>query len=372
LNVANAPWNRNISMHWEAFMSIFKQKGLQANSIVSIGMGLLSAVTIAPTTSHAQGVPQRLQQLEAAVAALQTNALDVEANVSCDAGQSISDVLAMHARGQGRLTINVTGVCDEVVTISRSGVAIVGQGAGAAITSPSTAFFTAIVDSNVRDVSFGNLTISGSNTAALLVHKGAQAVARNVVVEHAPSGVMALDNGVLDVAQSTLRNNGQGAYASRGGVVTIGDGSVVEANTVGALAWKAGNIVFTSTAPDFAPSSGGVVVRNNVNGAVARSGGFLEFASTTIENNTANGVVADTGGSVHFFGPLAGIGNVVRNNANNGVFVNKSASLVISDATMQITANTRGILCQGNPGYLVPPGFMVTGNTFGDILGCTP
>ena len=326
----------------------------------------------APTTSYARSVPHRVEQLEAAVAALQTNEFDVEASVDCGAGQKIADVLGAHSKGQGRLVINVSGVCSESVTISRSNVAVVGQGTGAGITSPSTVFFTVIVDSNVRDVSFANLTVSGSNTAALLVHKGAQAVARNIVVEQAPSGVMALDNGVLDVSQSILRNNGQGAYASRGGVVTVGDGSIVEANTVGALAWKAGNIIFTSSAPGFAPSSGGAVVRNNVNGAVARSGGFLEFASTTIENNTANGVVSDTGGTVHFFGPLAGIGNVVRNNANIGVFINKSASIVVSDATTVVTANGRGILCQGNPGYLVPPGFTVTGNAFGDILGCAP
>jgi hypothetical protein len=314
---------------------------------------------------------KRVRELESEVAALQTRHLPVEAQVDCATGGAISEVLAANADGEGVLTILVSGTCAESIRISRSNVLIQGQGT-AGISGTASSVFTVLADSGADNIELRDLTLSGSNTAAIVVTKGAHVIVRNAVIQQALSGAMALDTGTLDVVASAIRNNSQGAYAARGGVVTV-SGGTVEANQVGAIAWKAGTVIFTSSLPDLNSAGGtGPVVQNNVNGAVARSGGFVEFADATVQNNTANGVVVDSGGAAHFFSALAGTGNRVTGNAGNGILAQRSSSIAFSDVTNVITANGRGILCVNNPGYIVPPGFTVTGNTLGDIIGCAP
>lgn len=317
-------------------------------------------------------VKKRLLELEAAVASLQTGEQPIEVTVNCGAGEKVGDALSAHADGHGLLTIRVSGSCEEAILITRDNVKLVGNEPGASIHAPGAPYYTVtVMVTGAKNVTLQDLTLRGSTTATLAANKAAHVVATNIVTEQSTSGVLALDNAVIDLTGSTVRNNNQGVYAVHGGVVSISN-TVIENNVTGVLAWKAGIVVLTSSAPDISVSTAGSTVRNNTNGAVARSGGFLEFADATIENNTANGVVADTGASIHFFITLNGHGNVVRNNPGLGVFVNKTASIVVQDLTNVITGNGRGILCQNNPGYQVPPGFAISGNTFGDIVGCTP
>jgi hypothetical protein len=339
--------------------------------VVTAAVGLCSFAVAAPALS--QGIPKRVEQLEAQLAALQTAHSPVEVAVNCGAGETVGAALADHAEGKGKLTILVSGVCTESFVISRSNVSISGQG-GAAVQSPAGTAFSIFVVANASNVTVSDLTISGSATAGVAVNQGAHAILRNATIHTAGSGAMALDNGVLNVTASTLRNNAQGAYAARGGVVNISN-STLHDNQVGAIAFKAGNIIFTSSTPD-TTGGAGPVVRNNTVGAIARSGGLVELSDTTIENNTSVGILADSGGSVHLFVRLwnTGFGNRISGNPGTGLQLNKNSNLVVSDLTNVITGNGRGIFCSPSAGYVVPPGFpaTVSGNSFGDIFGCTP
>jgi hypothetical protein len=314
---------------------------------------------------------QRVRALESEVAALQSRHLPVEASVDCASGGTINEALATHANGEGLLTIRVAGTCTEAVRVSRSNVLVQGQGESTVLQAPAGALFTFIADSNVSNVTLSDVTATGGTTAAVIAHHGAHLTVKNAVVRNAASGVIALDTGLVDVHTSSLRNNSQGAYAARNGVVSISN-STLESNVVGALAFKAGTIILTSTTPDYSPGIAGPIVQNNTNGVVARSGGFIELADTTIQNNSANGVVADTGGTVHFFSRLIGPGNRIAGSGQNGVVATRNANLVFQDNTNVITGNLRGVLCVNNPAYLVPVGFVVTGNTAGDIINCVP
>ncbi|HVF15484.1 MAG TPA: right-handed parallel beta-helix repeat-containing protein [Steroidobacteraceae bacterium] len=337
-----------------------------------IGFGVLSALlaTAASAKEDDGGWKPRVQRLEAELAALQRTHLPVESGVDCGSGGTIGEALAANAEGNGLLTITVTGTCAEAVRISRSNVLLKGQGA-AVVQAPAGALFIVTVDNNASNVTIRDLTIAGSSTAALIAHKGAHVVIKNSVLQQAGAGVMALDNGVIDVTGSTLRNNNNGAYVSRGGVVSISS-STLESNSIGVLAWKAGSVNLTSSLPDYAEGGVGPVVQNNTTGVVVRSGGFVELADATIQNN-ANGMVVDSGGAAHFFTQLTGNGNRVSGNAAAGVLAARNSSLVFSDNTNTITGNARGIVCTGNPSYIVPPGFSgASGNQFGDIVGCLP
>lgn len=339
-----------------------------------IGIAVLSsffATTAMANDDAVDRLRKRVKQLERDVAALQLRHLPVEASVDCGSGGSISDTLAANAEGDGLLTVSITGTCVENVRISRSNVVLQGQG-GAVVQATTGALFIVTVDNNVSNVTIRNLTIQGSSTAAVLAHKGAHAVLRDAIVQQAGSGVMALDNGVLDVTGSTLRSNNNGAYAARGGVVNVSS-STLESNSIGVLVWKAGTVALTSSVPDYSVPGVGPNVQNNTTGIVVRSGGFVELSDATIQNNTQVGMLVDSGGAAHFFSRLNGDGNRVSGNPTAGVLANRNSSLVFSDNTNTITANGRGIVCSGNPSYIVPVGFSgVSGNTAGDILGCTP
>ena len=316
-----------------------------------------------------KGIKKRVRLLEAQVADLQTQLLPVEVNVDCTPGNMVSDALTAHADGTGLLTIRMSGTCTEAVVISRSNVRLEGQGAASTIQTPTTATWGIAIMDNVRNVELRNLTVNGG-TAAVMASKGAHAALWNVIAQQASSGVMALDNGVLDVTGSTLRNNAQGVYAARGGVVSLSN-SVVELNTIGVLSFKAGVINLTTILPDLTTASTGPVIRNNTNGAVARAGGYLELSDATIEGNQNYGVIVDSGSTLELFA-LSATGNRITGNGAGGILAGKNGSLVISDVRNTITANLRGIVCQPDTSYSAPPGFTVTGNTIGDIVGCTP
>lgn len=312
---------------------------------------------------------RRVKDLETKVGALEALALPVSATVNCGLGQTISSVLAAHAQESGQLTITFTGTCNEGVVIERSNVTLQGQGA-ATIQGPATGpVYTVIVQDNAAKVALKNFTATGT-TGAVAVLKGAHAVASGLTLQQSISGAVALDDGVLDIAGSSIHNNTTGVYSARGGMVGVTN-TIVELNTQGVLAWKGGMVNLTSTSADLATAIG-PTIRNNANGVVVRAGGFAEFADAIIQNNTANGVVVDSNSVAHFFVTFNGTGTQVTGNTNNGVFVNKTASVVFQDNSTAISGNNIGIQCLNNPAYIVPVGFTVSGNTSAQVLNCTP
>lgn len=313
---------------------------------------------------------KRVKQLETDVGELQALNLPVEVDVDCGAGGTIGNVLAMHARGLGRLTIRVSGTCAEQVNIARSNVSIEGQ-TGAAIQLPANGGYGFIVPNGVQDVSVSSFTITGG-TGAAVVNKSSYGRFSNIVAQGSTFGMVAADGGTIEVTASTMRNNTFGSYAVRGGVAIISN-STIENNPTGVMAMKNGTINLTSILPD-GTLGNGVVVRNNGTGGVARSGGLLDLTNARIENNTSVGLLADSGSAVHLFVPFGGPGNTISGNGTAGILVQKNASVVFADATNTVTGNGFGVLCQNNPSYIVSaagPG-NISGNTSGNIVGCTP
>lgn len=313
---------------------------------------------------------KRVKQLETDVGELQALNLPVDADVNCSAGGSVNAVIAAHANGRGRLTIRISGTCTETITVNRSDVTLLGQ-AGATVQAAGT-FFGLLVNDGSNHVNVSDLRFTGGQGAAA-VSKGSHVIFTNIVVEQTNLGVVSADNGTVDITRSLIRNNNIGVYAARGGVTLVSN-SIVENNTTGLLAFKDGMINVTGLAPD-GTAVPGATVRNNVNGGVARSGGTIELSDSRIEANSSVGLLADSSSSLHFFNPISGTGNVITGNANVGVLVQKTASVVFGDATTTITANNIGILCNANAGYVLPPGGSpgnVTGNTAANIVGCAP
>jgi hypothetical protein len=329
-----------------------------------------AATSVTEVEQKIRRLKRRVKALETEVGELQALNRPVDVDVNCASG-TIGNVLAAHANGRGRLTIRVTGTCAEQVTIARSNVEIEGQGAGAIIqaTAPS---YGIVVTNGAREIAVSNIRLSGG-TGSVAVTKGAHAVFTNIVSEQSNLGMVAADNGVLDITASTLRNNQYGVYATRGAAVQISN-SVVENNFVGVIAIAGGKINLTSMLPDGSIGSAGVVVRNNTNGGLARTSSTIEVSDSRIENNTSFGLIADSISTLHLFAALNGVGNAVSGNTTAGLLLQKNSGLVVADGTNAITANGIGILCQGNPSYVLPPAGAgnVSGNAGGNVVGCTP
>ena len=302
--------------------------------------------------------------------AAQTIDPPVNVDVNCGQGDSVGSVLATYANGIGLLTICITGVCAEQITVKRSNVSIEGQGTGAGIQATAPLYGIVVTD-GAHNVSVDNLTIVGG-TAAAWVSRNAHAEFSNIVARQSLLGMSASDNGTMDVTASVMSNNTYGAYAIRSGVVIVRN-STIENNTVGVIGMKNGTVNLTSIMPDGATVTG-VTVRNNGTGGIARSGGLVEISDARIENSGNVGLLVDSSSSVHLFGSLNGVGNTITGNGSAGVLVQKNSSIVITDANNTLTGNLFGILCQNNPSFIVPAtGFgNVSGNANGNVVGCTP
>src|SRR5262249_39703435 len=152
--------------------------------------------------------------------------------------------------------------CNEGVVIERSNVTLQGQGA-ATIAGPATGVvYTVIVQDNAAKVALKNFTATGT-TGAVAVIKGAHAVATGLTLQQSISGAVALDDGVLDITASAIRNNTTGVYSARGGMIGVNN-TVVELNTQGVLARKGGMVNMTSIGSDPATPIG-PTIRNNAN-----------------------------------------------------------------------------------------------------------
>jgi hypothetical protein len=311
---------------------------------------------------------KRIKALETEVGELQALNLPIDVDVNCASG-SIGNVLATHASGLGLLTIRVTGTCNEQVVITRSNVLLEGQ--AAAVVQIPTGNYGISVTNAARNVTVANVTIIGG-TGSVAVNKGAHALFTNVIAEQSNLGMVAADNGVLDITASTMRNNTYGAYSTRSAVIHISN-SVIENNSTGVLAIKGGHINLSSMLPDGTITAAPVIVRNNTNGGLARTGSGIEITDVRIENNTI-GLIADSLSSLHLFNSLNNTGNFVTGNRSVGLLLQKNTAIAFTDADNTISGNGIGVLCQGNPSYIVSPvgPGNVTGNPGGNIVGCTP
>jgi hypothetical protein len=314
---------------------------------------------------------KRVKQLETEVTDLRFRTLPNEVDIDCSAGDTINGILDAHTDTTGMLTIRVSGVCAEEVVITRSQVTLQGVN-GATIQQQVDSGYTNVTVSGGADhVYVSDLRLVEGFTGAL-VTKGAHAVFSNIVFEASDNGVTVIDNGVADITASTIRNNVQGIYAARGGVASVSN-SIIEQNTVGVLAFKAGTINLTSILPDQSIGIGSIV-RNNTTGGVARSGGMIDLSDARIEANRGVGLLVDSGSAIQLFASFNETGNLITGNTSFGILVQKNASLVVNSSVFPqaITGNVFGIQCNVNSSYIVPPGFVVTGNTNANVVGCTP
>jgi hypothetical protein len=362
-------------------------------------------IVCVPSLAAAQGITQRVADLEARMASLEIESQPTQVDVDCDAGGSVQAVLNQYRSKPAALSIGVRGTCYEHLIVSRDDVTILGLVPGAGFRTTSTTASLISVRGAQRARLFdlalqgGQIALQGTSDASVL--------AVGVQVSGAVNGVNAAD-ALIELRNATVENNtGFGVWAQTGSRVTVTTSairnnglvgaqaidaslrirqSVIEANQGGGIGGLVGARVdiLGGTIRNNAqaaivlqaatlriegyPAVGQAIISGNAGGIGLFHGSSANLRGVTIENNTQFAIGA-TGGSSVFFSANA---NLIRNNVGGGIGLNDSSTAGrFTQASLEITGNQSGIRCQAAPGVAQivsgPGGYVITlANVFGN------
>lgn len=387
-----------------------------ASSLSTRVVAVLSALTLFSFagSSEAQGIPERVSQLEAQVAALmaQVAALEQEISnlpaagpmdvqVNCNNGERIQNVLAVAGHRSANVTINVAGFCPEDVYVSRSNTTLraVAPGDGFQMLSLDGAQRVRVEGLTLHLLDTGNgasFTADGISVidGRIYVTSGSTGTLSSCTVRECVGGTCVEVNGdaSLMINQGVIEGDGTGwGVVTHGSSISLSD-TIIRGHSRGI--WVAGGTVrmYRGT------------VEQNTSEAVAMNGGFLVTEGTTFRNNfwmglavmggtmnIAGGEVSGNGTGVFSNGGYVGLGGgvTVRDNRFDGIALENGSSLSIGDATIannqghgislgdvsvaignaSVTGNQGwGIHCAPSPAVAQFYGLNASGNAAGDIF----
>ena len=255
----------------------------------------------------------------ASIGLFATSASAANRTVNCDEGQSIQDAVERGKGSAAPLYINVSGSCEEVVTITRDDVTIDGS-------ETATVTGTINVDGG-RRINISALTITGPGPG-VVVGAGYLKLRNVVITGNSGTGVFASLSAYVGVLKSTVSNN------DIGGVVATDGASVFVRNTS-----VIGN------------DGDGIRLFQGANGTVGKS---------IINDNSDNGINAFTGTVV------IQQNTTISGNANHGIDANFHSTVEIGDSA--ITNNgVIGIKLEFDSGLITFNNVTITGNGEADV-----
>lgn len=309
--------------------------------VVSL-FGLVNA-----TPARAQGrensLVNRLEALEARVAALENLDVPVDIPVHCAEGQTVTDALVLARKYTGGITITVHGTCIENVTVTLAFVTIRGlAGADAAIHARNATFATLRAGSNAV-VSLRDIDLTGGAVGLLADNGGAAFTSGNVTIAGNATGVRVDLNSQVRLGGNTIveNNTGDAVTAWNGGSILILGGQIRNNTGHGLrLQRAAGNV------------TGGAVVTGNGGGFGVMgvyAGSVLTLGSARIDNNLGpRAGVFLVGGSTLWLEA----GARITGNAGNGVSALDTSVVgkLRSTTDVKVTGNAGwGISCSPSP-----------------------
>jgi hypothetical protein len=379
-----------------------------AVSMLSGAFALLSSTGAQAHDSddRERGLKHRVEALERRVDALEGAHLPLELTVDCAAGETVGAALAAAAARRGPITILVTGVCAEAVTLRRDDVTLRGAAPGAGLRVPFEDA-TLVRVNGARRVRLEQLTLTGDGTgsgidaddngaftavglqvsnlsAGIEVAQSALGEVFDSVIENNLSGVSAgqADLGLFDC---TVRNNRASGVSVIGGRLSV-SGGAIEANrfsgvsaTASSLAILTGVSVTDNSQFGILASFGSLVAvqpgtsisRNALGGLRVQNAAIGSLTGTVVVENNGGGGVTVVDGSFFRMAVGAGPGPRISGNTGNGISL-FDTSLAAGTGSLQITGNTGwGVLCAPSPAVAQVTGAFnattVTGNTTGQI-----
>ncbi len=264
------------------------------------------------------------------------------------------------------IILHISGVCTEVVTITRNDVTLQGNStsdglqapsAGATVLTLNGAMRTTLNQLMITGGTQGILAESGASfTAAGILVTGAQAypvsvegnstgALQNSTVQNATQEALHVVNGAsLQVSGGVVENSVNFASQVHGGHLLLSGGALIQnAGFQGLLADGSGSIEMDGAIVEGVPNNncvfaftGGTVriigssnLIQNCGTGLGVGGGRAEISGGTVSGSGV-GISVYTGGSI-----LLHNGAIVQNNTGNGVVLWGASSAELDDATIQ-------------------------------------
>ena len=280
--------------------------------------------------------------LIAGIGLFATSASAANRTVNCDEGQSIQDALEKGKGSASHLYIDVSGSCEEVVTIKRDDVTIDGG-------ENATVIGTIVVEGGNRII-VREITITGPGLGAGAVGGNLKLI-KVVVTGNSGLGVLAADSAYVGMSRSIIQNNvTTGVLARQGSSVFIRETSISGHEDYGIILTSnsTGNVVSNST------------ISGNYIGISARNSSTVIVNNSDVLNNTNSGIEADNGANV-----VVDEGTTISSNPNYGIDASLHSSVLIGNSAITNNGSV-GIKLQSDSGSRIDDDVTISGNDIGN------
>lgn len=313
----------------------------------------------------------------------------VEKKVDCDKGQSLQAALETATGNAEALEIQLDGTCEEVVTITRDRVSIVGNdgatiagririfgpgnvtlrdltitgpGPGLGVWGGRTRMFgvsildntdTGIVAQDGATIRFsgGQVSGNGGSHGVLLIGSNAQ-IAESLVAGHPDRGIAATENSRLRTERVIVTGNGLGIEASMNSSLSLEETEVSYNGNIGLF------ISNNSSAHTRLVAIQG----HSESGISLRSGSSVNVEESIILDNF-NGIEARAG-DIHIAN-----GAAITANQNHGIDANVHSSVQLENSYIYFN-QVSGVRLEYDSGLLAFDGVSIYSNFGGDVF-CT-
>jgi hypothetical protein len=289
--------------------------------------------------------------------------------VKCDTGQTLTEALRKAKPGD---TLQVTGTCQERVTITTDRLTLDGGGGG------STELFEAVV------------TVDGMQGVTLM----------GFTIQNGPSlGILGVGGAAFVVQDTTVQNNGRaGIFLNNNSSAELIDVEVKDSGGIGIAVQNNSTAVFKGNISSTGSGSNGIAVQSGstleIRGAsvqaIDNGGNGVDIGDSqaiifgypesqgsilTAQNNGSDGIFVATGSLSFFGGAFAGNGNLATisasNNGGSGIAIGLDGAVVspFGAAKFMIENNQKIGLEVGEGGSaLLIGGLTVQNNQSGGLL----
>ena len=278
----------------------------------------------------------------ASIALFATSVSAANRTVNCDEGKSIQDALEKGQGSAAPLYIDVSGTCEEVVTIKRDDVTIDGS-------ENATVVGTIVVEGGNRII-VREITITGPGPAAGAVGGNLKLI-RVAITGNSGLGVLAADSAYVGMSRSTIENNGSGVLAQQGSSVFVRETNISGNEDYGILLTSnsTGTVVSNST------------ISENYIGISARNSSTVIVNNSDVLNNTNSGIEADNGATV-----VIDEGTTISSNPNYGVDASLHSSVLIGGDSAITNNGSVGVKLQSDSGSRIDDDVTISGNDIGN------
>jgi hypothetical protein len=398
----------------------------------TLSAALVSSLVLASASARSQSIEKRISKLEQQVATLQTDLATLAATVqplvlpvNCGAGESVTGALAKASDRAALVSIDITGFCQEDVTVSRPNTILTGKSAGAGFRFLTIAGAQRVSLSQItlgrglratRGSSFlaSSLSVNAATSTAVQIQTGATGIlsspslhgcGNGPCIDVGLGGSLVVSSGVIEgngltdsvgvnvsggavqLTDTSLRGYKYwGLSVGTGGAVGVSGGTLRD-NQAGLAVTMQGNATVDEVLLEnnswlgIVMDGGDVIVSNSVirqngltfpgggaGGIRARSAGRLFVQNTTIEDNGHNGIEARDLSQVLLNR------TTIQRNQGDGIILGSLSFLESSNAPNTVSGNGGfGLSCVPSARYRDYSAFVMSGNTKGNLApGCTP